>query len=432
MLKYLSQIWNSQDLKRKILFTLGIVLIYRILAHITVPGASIEALQGLANQSQLLQVFSLLTGGSTETFSIVLMGISPYINASIIIQLLTVVIPKLENLSKEGDSGRKKLNSYTRWLTLPLALLQSYGMILLLNSQTQIPIIADTTNLSVMLPAMLTITTGTILLVWLGEQITEKGIGNGVSVLIFAGIISQIPQMLGQGLFLAEGDETKLIPLIVTVLLTILMITVVILITEAQRKIPITYSGAGAKSKNDQSFLPIRINQAGMIPIIFAVALVSFPGIIGQFLVNATSPWLREFGTSMTQVFTPNSAIYIVIYYLLVVAFTYFYVSITFNPVEVADNIQKRGGYIPGIRPGTQTSDYLGEVSRRLTLFGSNFIALIAVSPIILQSSLSSTAIGSVPVLVSGAGIIIIVGVVLELIRQVNAQLVMHDYQKFY
>jgi len=279
---------------------------------------------------------------------------------------------------------------------------------------------------------MLSITAGTILLVWLGEQITEKGIGNGISVLIFSGIISQIPQLLGQGLFLAEGDESKLIPLIVTVLLTILMITVVILVTEAQRKIPITYAGAGAKSKNDQSFLPIRINQAGMIPIIFAVALVSFPGILGQFFVNATSPWLRELGTSLTLIFTPNTLIYIVIYYLLVVAFTYFYVSITFNPVEVADNIQKRGGYVPGIRPGTQTSDYLGQVSRRLTLFGSNFIALIAVSPIIIQTALGGTTAGSVPLLISGAGIIIIVGVVLELIRQTNAQLVMHDYQKFY
>jgi preprotein translocase subunit SecY len=433
MLKYLSQIWNSKDLRNKILFTLGIVFIYRVLAHITVPGASVEALKGLANQNELLQVFSLLTGGSTESFSIVLMGISPYINASIIIQLLTVVVPKLESLSKEGDAGRRKLNSYTRWLTLPLALLQSYGMILLLNSQTQIPIISDVTNPAVILPAMLTITAGTILLVWLGEQIGERGIGNGVSVIIFTGIIANVPQLLGQGLFLADADESKLIPLIFIVLLTIILITVVILVNEAQRKVPITYAGSGgAKAKKDESFLPIRINQAGMIPIIFAVALVSFPGIIGQFLINATSPWLRSAGTTMTTLFSPNTISYIVIYYLLVVAFTYFYVSVTFKPEEVAENIQKRGGYIPGIRPGTQTSEYIGAVSRRLTLFGSNFIALIGVMPIVLNSSLSTSSLGSVPILISGAGILIIVGVVLELIRQVNAQLVMHDYKKFY
>jgi len=432
MLKYISQIWNSEDLRKKIVFTILMLVFYRFLAHITVPGANIEALKGLDNQNELLAVFSLLTGGSTESFSIVLMGISPYINASIIMQLLTVVIPKLETLSKEGESGRRKINSYTRWLTLPLAFLQSYGMIILLNSQSNIPIISNVSDPTVIIPVMLTISAGTVLLVWLGEQITEKGIGNGISLLIFASIVSQIPQFLGQGLFLAEGDESKLIPLIITVLLTIFLITIVILVNEGQRRIPVTYSGSGVKSKANQSFLPIRINQAGMIPIIFAVAMVSFPAILGQFLVNATSEWLRSMGETLSVLFAPSGSLYLIAYYLLVVVFTYFYVSITFNPEQVAENIQKRGGYVPGIRPGTQTSEYIGAISNRLTLFGSNFLALIAIMPIVVQLAFSSTGVGSVPLLISGAGIIIIVGVVLELIRQINAQLVMHDYKKFY
>lgn len=432
MLTYLKQIWNSKDLRKKILFTLGIVILYRLLAHITVPGANMESLQAISNRNQLLEVFSLLTGGSTENFSIVLMGIGPYINASIIMQLLQVIVPKLENIAKEGESGRRKINSYTRWLAFPLAFLQSYGMIILLNQQSQIPIISDVNDPSVVLPIMLTISAGTILLVWLGEQITENGIGNGISILIFTSIISGIPGSIGQSLALAQGDESKLIPFIGVVLLTMILITVVVLVNEAQRKIPITYAGGGIKAKSDQSFLPIRINQAGMIPIIFAVALISFPGILGQFFTQAESAWLRDIGNTMVTVFQPNTFSYLILYYVFVLAFTYFYVSITFNPEQVAENIQKRGGYIPGIRPGTQTVEHLKTVSSHLTLFGSNFLALIAIMPLLTQFVFTSSAIGSITLLISGAGIIIIVGVVLEIIRQINAQLIMHDYKRFY
>ncbi|MFA7685950.1 MAG: preprotein translocase subunit SecY [Candidatus Gracilibacteria bacterium] len=432
MLKYLAQIWNSKDLRNKILFSIGILVLYRLIAHIPVPGVDISGLKALSSRNELLQMFSMLTGGSAENFSIVLMGISPYINASVIIQLLTVIVPKLESLSKEGEQGRKKINSYTRWLTLPLAFLQSYGMIILLNSQSQTAIITDTQNLATILPIMITLSAGTLLLVWLGEQISERGIGNGISLLIFASIISGIPEMVGKGLFLAQEDQEKLIPFTITVLLTIGLITIVILVTEAQRKIPLTYAGSGARSKTQQAFLPIKINQAGMIPIIFAVALISFPSIIGQFLTNAKSLWLRDFGVTLTSLFQPGTTLYLTAYFLFVVAFTFFYVSITFNPVQVAENIQKRGGYIPGIRPGTQTSDYLAGVSNKLTLFGAFFLGAIALLPIFLQFVFSTSALGSVPLLISGAGIIIIVGVVLDLIRQVNAQLVMHDYNKFY
>ncbi len=432
MFKYLEQIWNSKELRNKILFTIGIVVICRILAQITIPGANIEALKVIFNRNQILGLFSMLTGGSADNFSIILMGISPYINASIIIQLLTVIVPKLENLSKEGEQGRRQLNSYTRWLSLPLAFIQSYGMILLLNSQSPVPLFPDLNTPGVILPIMLTVTTGTLLLMWLSELITEKGIGNGSSIIIFVGIIAGIPAIIGQSLALSQQSSEKLIPFVITLLVTLVLTIAVILITEAQRNIPIIYAGRGVRGRSDNSSLPIRINQAGMVPIIFAVSLVTFPGIIAQFLQNAPQEWLKNTASFISTYFSQNGAPYLIAYFLLVIAFTFFYVNITFNPEQVAENIQKRGGYIPGIRPGKQTAEYLQKISDRLNLFGGLFIAFIAILPMILENISSSFSFGSVPTIISGAGLIIIVGVVLELLRQVNAQLVMHDYNKLY
>jgi preprotein translocase subunit SecY len=432
MFNYLKQIWNSKTLRTKILFTFGIIVLYRILTQVSVPGADIEAIRNVIQNNNLLGAFSVLTGGSAKNFSILLMGLSPYINASIIMQLMTVIIPKLEEIQKEGEAGRRKINSYTRWLTLPLAFVQSYGMIILLNSQSNSAIIKNIGDPLIVLTTMLTITAGTILLVWLGEQITEKGISNGISILIFASIISQVPQMIGRDLFLAQTDESKLIPFIVIALITIILTSIIVLVNEGQRRVPITYAGRGIRAKSEQSHLPIRINQAGMIPIIFAVSLVSFPQIIAQFLQKASSEWLRNLAESMNTLFQVNSPLYIIVYALLIIGFTYFYVSITFKPDDIAENIQKRGGYIPGIRPGKQTAEYIGKISSRLNLFGGVFLSFIAVLPMLIQTIFTSLAIGTVQLLISGAGMIIIVGVVLELIRQVNAQLIMHDYNKFY
>lgn len=433
MFKYLHQIWNSKDLRKKILITIGILVIYRICAQVSIPGANLEAIKTVVNQNQLLGIFSALTGGSAENFSIILMGLSPYINASIIMQLLTVIVPKLENISKEGESGRKKINQYTRWLAVPIAFLQSYGMIVLINSQAGgIPIIEGIGNPAVILPIMLTITAGTILVMWLGELITENGIGNGISLIIFAGIISGIPSMLGSSLALTVTEPDRIISFVLMLLITIALLTFVIMITEANRQIPIVYAGRGTRGKSDHAVLPIRINQAGMIPIIFGVSMVSFPGVLAQLFANSANETLKAIADFLQTYFYFNSPSYILFYFLLVIAFTYFYVSITFNPEQVADNLQKRGGYIPGIRPGTETADYLGKVSSRMNLWGGLFIGFIAVFPIILGVVFTSLAVGSMELLISGAGMIIIVGVVLELIRQVNAQLVMHDYSKFY
>ncbi|MBU1018353.1 MAG: preprotein translocase subunit SecY [Patescibacteria group bacterium] len=432
MLKYLKQIFQAKDLRNKILFTLLAIVIYRALAHITIPGVNLEALQSVFDRNKILGAFSMLTGGSARNFSIVLLGLSPYINAVIIMQLLTVIVPKLEQLSKQGEQGRKKITSYTRWATFPLAFVQSYGMILLINAQAQVEIIQNLSDPAVILPIMLTVSTGTVVLMWLGELITEKGISNGVSILIFAGIVSGLPGITGQALALASEDNSKLVPFTAGIIITLILTIIIVLITEGRRMIPVSYAGHQKSAHGEQAALPIRINQAGMIPIIFAVSMITFPGIMGQFMMNGESPWLITVGEWIQVNLAVGTPLYILSYFLLVIGFTYFYVSITFNPDQVAENIQKRGGFIPGIRPGKQTAEYLRKTTSHMNLFGGIFIATIAISPIIIQRILSGTSGGSVPMLISGAGMIIVVGVVLELIRQINAQLIMHNYEKFY
>jgi len=430
MFKYIKQIWNSKDLRKKILFTFFLILVYRLIAHISVPGVDTRALEVMMNSNSLLGIFAAMTGGSMDNFSIVLMGISPYINASIIIQLMTVVVPHLEQLSKEGEQGRNKINKYTRWLTLPLAFLQSYGMIILLNVSAQGQLIADVKDPAIILPIMLYITAGTVFLMWLGEVITEKGIGNGISLIIMFGIIANMPAVVGRILGLSQyGDTTKLVPFLIFMVFTFVILIFVIIFTEGQRKIPLTYTGRS--TRGEKSFLPIRVNQAGMIPIIFAISMVTFPGVLAQFFQNAKTPFLQKTAEFILNNFSTQnpSASYLVIYFLLVVAFSYFYVSVTFNPEQVAENIQKRGGFIPGIRPGAQTTEFLGKTSSYLNLSGGIFLAIVAVVPLIFTKF---TSLSSGDLIISGSGLIIIVGVILEIIRQINAQMVMHDYDKLY
>ncbi len=431
-MNYFKRIFQAPDLRKKILFTVFALVLYRVISHITVPGIDRTALEGIFKQNQLLGVFSMLTGGSLKNFSVVLMGLTPYINASIIVQLMTVVIPQLEELSKEGEQGRNKINSYTRWLAFPLAFLQSYGMILLLNKSAGGTLIPGISNPMVILPIMLTISAGTIFLMWLGEMMTEKGIGNGISVLIFASIVSGIPSVLGQTLGIAQFDQSKLIPFVILLAVTVALTIFVVLVTEGARQIPVNY-GSRAGSRGAQSALPIRINQAGMIPIIFSVSLVTFPTIIAQFLQNSTNATVKAVSNFILTNLNGSAPgiLYILLYLTFIIAFTYFYVSITFDPKKIAENIQKRGGFIPGIRPGRETAEYLNGVSSRLNLWGGLFLGFVAVLPILLTKFFASQSFGSVPLLISGAGLIIVVGVVLELMRQINAQLIMHDYDKF-
>jgi len=432
MFKYLQQIWNSKDLRNKILITFGIIILFRVLTQISIPGANLDAIRAVINKNQLFGVFSALTGGSAKNFSIILMGLSPYINASIIMQLLTVIVPSLENLSKEGEQGREKINQYTRWLTIPIAFMQSYGMIILINSRAAVPIIPNIGDPAVVMPVMLTITAGTVLLMWLGELISEYGIGNGISLIIFAGIIANIPMAIGQTMALTQQNADTLIPFVLMLLITFVLLAFVILVTEGQRQIPVIYAGRGTRGKSDHATLPIRVNQAGMIPIIFAVSMATFPGVLAQLFQNSKSEILKAIADGIATYFHVNSPLYVAVYFLLIIAFTYFYVSITFNPDQVAEDLQKRGGYVPGIRPGKETAKHIARISSKLNLWGGLFIGFIAIFPMILGSFFTSLQLGSITMLISGAGMIIIVGVVLEFIRQINAQLVMHDYSKFY
>ncbi len=445
------QFLRSESLKKKIGVTLGLIVIYKFLSVIPVPGVSADALESMRNVFAAqpgLAFFSSLMGGSMQRFSIILMGLSPYINASIILQLLSVVIPKLEEIKKEGAQGQKKINNYTRILTVPLAFVQSYGMIILLNSLVQGTPLVDTSDWSLLLAMMTTITAGTVLLMWLGEQINESGLGNGISIIIFAGVLADVPtRIAGQlanvtwtgstGAFI-----TQLLPFVILVLATLLVIYIIIRFTEGYRRVPLVYTRTG---RDERSYFPIRVNQSGMVPIIFAMSLVTFPYIIGQ-AVTLRSAGMPQFVQSasalMVQIFNPNAPTwwFVIIFMTLVIGFSYFYLSITFDTKEVAEGIQKRGGYIPGIRPGRQTADYLRSVSNHLNFFGGTFIAIIAAFPyiatlvnnILKNNNIPSLDIAQIDFLISGSGLIIVVGVILELLRRFKAESQAYDYKRFF
>jgi preprotein translocase subunit SecY len=419
ILNTLKSIISIKDLRKKIIATLLLVLVYKFLSVIPIPGVNTTGLAAIIDGQKGLSFFSALMGGGLSNFSIILMGLSPYINAVIIIQLLGVIIPRIGDMQKEGEQGQRKITKYTRWLTLPIAFLQSYGMIVLLNSLAGGTII-DVTNLSVVLTAMTIATAGTIFLMWLGEVMTEYGISNGISIIIMAGVLSTTPSIimghistqayaLFAGLFLA----------------TLAIIYVIIKFTEGHRRIPIIYAKSGGEEK---SYFPIKINQAGMIPIIFSISIITFPAILGQILSNTSGGNASKVGEILIQYFSLEnpSWYFIVIYFALVLAFSFFYVSITFNTVDVAENIQKRGGYIPGIRPGEDTANYLQKVSNHLNLFGGSFLALIAVLPYVLGKFMGQ----SIDLIISGAGLIIIVSVILDIIRRVDGEMKMFDYSK--
>ena len=421
MLESVKWVFKIPNLRKKIIATLLLVLVYKVLATIPVPGVNTAGLEAMLNKSENsgLGFFSSLMWGGMKNFSIILMGLSPYINAMIILQLMWVIIPKLGELQKEWEQGQKIITKYTRWLTVPLAFAQSYGMIYLLNTLAKGTIL-DTSNTSVVLMAMTIVTAGTVFLMWLWELMTEKGIGNGISIIITAWVLSAVPARL------LWYINTQNYPLLVGLLIaTLVIIYIIIAFTEWNRRIPVIYTRTGREEK---SYFPIRINQAGMVPIIFAVSLVTFPSIIGRILAQShwTAKTIGEFMTKWFSMSSPSWAL-IIVYFLLVLWFSFFYVSITFNTEQVAESIQKRGGYIPGIRPGRETEDYFSRVSNHLNLFGGWFLALIAVLPYIMSKFYGS----SINFIISGAGLIIIVSVILDLIRRIKSEKQMQDYSKF-
>ena len=382
LLNKLIQIWKARDLRKSLFFILAMLAIFRLAAHIPIPGVNVEALKHLFSSNQILGLMNLFSGGAMQNFSIVMMGVAPYITASIIFQLLTMIIPSLEELGKD-EAGRQKINSWTRWLTVPMAALQAYGMITLLRSSSQ-AIVGEISPFD-LLTMVITITAGTIFLMWLGELISEKKVGNGISLLIFAGIVAELPLNIQQ--IIVTFDPSQLFLIFSFIVIALITIVGVVAITEAQRNVPIQYARQirGMRMYGGTgTHLPLRVNMAGVIPIIFALSVVVFPPMIAQFFIQAKTAWLAQAASWTIGIFQ-NQLVYGLLYFLLVFAFTYFYTEVIFHPTQIAENLQKQGGFIPGIRPGRHTSEYLANTTHKIIFVGALFLGIIAVLPLVVR-----------------------------------------------
>lgn len=423
----ITQIFKLPDLRNKILFVLGVFAIFRIMANIPIPGINAENLKNFFGQFQMFGLLNMFTGGALDNLSIVMLGLGPYITAVIIFQLLTMIFPQLEKMYKEeGEAGRQKFNQYCRIATVPLAALQGYGMLAIFQRQNVI----STLSPNLFFTSILTIITGALFLMWLGELISEKGVGNGVSLLIFAGIIADFPNSIRQMILQAQTAGAAMIPsIILFFVMALVIIAGVVLINEARRNIPVSYAKRvrGMRLYGGVStYLPLNINPAGVIPIIFALSIMLFPTMIANFLGEAggiIGSVARSIGN-----FFENPSAYGVIYFLLVVLFTYFYTAVTFDPKAISTNLQKMGGFIPGIRPGESTANFMYYILNRVLLIGALFLGAIAVMPSIVQGV---TQVQQFQFLIGGTSLLIVVSVVLETVRQINAQLQMREYETF-
>lgn len=419
-----SAIVNQSDLRKKVLFILGLLVVYRLVANIPLPGVNALQLKQLFDGNQLLSMLNVFSGGGLSNISIVLLGVGPYITASIIMQLMTTIVPSLERLYKEeGEAGRQKFNFWTRWLTVPLAGIQAFAMISLLKSQN---VFTDLTPFTTTV-IVITATAGSIFLMWLGELITEKGLGNGVSMMIFAGIVASLPT--GVSRFAATWDPSQFFSYLLFFIVGAITIAGVILVNEGQRIIPVSYAKRVRGSQvygGTSSHLPLKVNQAGVIPIIFAVSIILIPTMIASFVAQAYQG--QKIGEIAIKVsaFFQDQFVYGSLFFILVILFTYFYTTVVFDPYKISENLQKQGGYVPGIRPGQATADHLHYIIMRITLAGSVFLGLIAVLPYIVQGITHIQALQ-----IGGVSILIVVSVVLEFIKHTESQLAMRSYEGF-
>ena len=424
MIQAITNILSVKELRNKILFILAVLVVYRLAANIPLPGVDAVQLKRFFDENALMGLLNVFSGGGLSNISIMLLGVGPYITASIIMQLMTTIVPKLERLYKEeGETGRQKFNMWTRWLTVPLAAVQSYAMLTLLRSQGILGEISPFTMTVIIITAI----AGTIFLLWLGELITEKGLGNGVSMIIFAGIVASLPS--GFSRFIATWDPSQIFVYFLFFVVGLVTIAGVIFINEGQRAIPVSYAKRmrGAQVYGGAAtHLPLRVNQAGVIPIIFAVSLILLPTMAANFLMQAGSNETVHTVARSVSMWLQNQWVYGGLYFFLVVVFTYFYTAVVFDPAKVSDNLQKQGGYIPGIRPGNSTAEYLYHIVNRITLAGALFLGLVAVLPIVVQGMTGIKAMT-----VGGVSILIVVSVVLELIKHLQSQMTMRSYDGF-
>ncbi|HOA77419.1 MAG TPA: preprotein translocase subunit SecY, partial [Thermosynergistes sp.] len=415
MLDSFRDAFKLPDLKRRILFTIGVLFVFRLGAHIPTPGIDAAAMAGLFQEGGILSFFDLFAGGALRRFSVFALGVAPYINASIVIQLLTVVIPALERLQKEGEEGRRKITQYTRVSTIFFAAVQAAGMAFWLRGLGVFP--SGALNMGVV---VITLVTGCMTVMWLGEMISDHGIGNGISLLIFAGIVARLPEAVIRTWSMLRAGEMNALTLLVALVIIILVVAGCIVLQEGQRRLPVQYAKrvVGNRVYGGQStFIPLRVNQAGVIPIIFASSVLLFPSTIARFFSGDAAMFIQR-------LLSPNSVLYMVLYVALIVFFTYFYTAVVFNPADVANNMKKYGGFILGIRPGRPTAEYIEKVLSRITLGGAIFLAAIALIPTLMTSLMGITTF-----YFGGTAVLIVVGVALDTVHQIEAQLLIRHYE---
>ena len=433
MLQAVINAFKIPEIRRKILFTLAMLVIFRLIASVPVPGVDREGIRSYIETNQLLGMLNLFSGGGLNNFSIVALGVYPYITATIIMQLMTPIIPRLNELSQEGQQGRNVIDRYTHYITIPLAFLQGYGQMLLFSSDQGGNLIENfgLFDADTFLPTaalLITLTAGTMLLVWIGELITENGIGNGISVIIFGGIVASLPGAVW-GLLTGNDLQTNLLGTLAFALIGLLTVVGVVLINEGQRRIPVHHAKRVRGNRQyggTNTNIPLKVNSAGMIPLIFAVSIMVFPGIVANFLSGSNVNWVRNLAVNLSNWLSPDTVPYNIIYFFMVIGFTFFYTVVVFQQQRIPESLQRQGAFIPGIRPGKNTAVYLQKVLTRITFVGALFLGVIAILPFI-----ASRLTGVESLLLSATSLLIVVGVAIDTMRQLESQLIMRNYEGF-
>lgn len=419
-LRKLKIIWKDRSLRGKIFVVLGLLVVFRLMAAIPVPGIDSSRLAAFLTDNQFFGILNIFAGGGLSNLSIMMLGVGPYITATIILQVLSIMVPRLKALQQEeGEAGRRKFSQYSRMLTVPLAVLQAFSLLTILNRQG---ILGELTP-QILITALIVATAGSMFLMWIGEMMTEYGISNGVSIIIFAGIVASLPQQVGQ--LLVTFDVSQLPTLVIFGVLALVLVVAVVYMNEAERPVPVTYARqvrGGNQSGGVSSYIPLRVNQAGVMPIIFALSILLVPQLLSGLFALSDHSIMQSIARALT-LFSQTTWLYSIVYFFFVIIFTYFYTAVTFDPHAMAENLQKSGAFIPGIRPGAATEEYVGKIMSRITLAGAVFLGLIAIIPLIVRevTGISAVAIG-------GTALLIVVAVVLDVIKKVDSQVSMHEY----